>query len=554
MTARDRSAAKRIGWLVTLATAAIALLAPMASAEPIRTASGLVEGLDADGVRVFRGIPFAAPPIGALRWRAPAPPASWTRVRNADQFSPICMQPGAYPDDAPPEPMSEDCLYLNIWAPAGAHEAPLPVMVWIYGGGLLNGGGSTPLYAGDALARRGVIVVTFNYRLGAFGFLAHPELTREAEYGASGNYGLLDQIAALNWVQRNISAFGGDPANVTVFGQSSGAISISALVSSPLARGLFHRAIAQSGALLEPLEAAPEFGLEGAEQVGLAFASRLEAPTLSALRALPAATIVERPFNPQPVVDGYVLRETPFEALAGGRANDVDLLVGSNAEEGIYFLSGREVNAANLGDRLREDFPGFIVSLIGPQAAADDSAAREAFISFESDMRFGWNMWAWARLHAAAARRNTFYYRFAHTPAGQQGATHGAEMAYVFDHLDLYDAPWTQSDRRLAQTMIAYWTNFARTGDPNGAGLPDWPEFERPNERVLQLNGAYVRATAAPNAANLAAIDRLYGTVRVLLKYGVFIAASVVLLVLAMMSWLVVRLLRRRKMASAPAA
>jgi para-nitrobenzyl esterase len=169
-------------------------------------------------------------------------------------------------------------------------------------------------------------------------------------------------------------------------------------------------------------------------------------------------------------------------------------------------------------------------------------------------MRFGWNMWAWARLHAAAARRNTFYYRFAHTPAGQQGATHGAEMAYVFDHLDLYDAPWTQSDRRLAQTMIAYWTNFARTGDPNGAGLPDWPEFERPNERVLQLNGAYVRATAAPNAANLAAIDRLYGTVRVLLKYGVFIAASVVLLVLAMMSWLVVRLLRRRKMASAPAA
>jgi para-nitrobenzyl esterase len=457
--------------LVAVVAAASALLSATAAAEPIQTASGFVEGMEANGVRAFKGIPFAAPPVGALRWRAPAPPAPWEGVRDASQFSPICIQPGAYPDDAPPEPMSEDCLYLNIWAPSGAHEAPLPVMVWIYGGGLLNGGGSTPLYAGDAIARRGVIVVTFNYRLGALGFLAHPELTREAEYGASGNYGLLDQIAALNWVQRNISAFGGNPDNVTVFGQSSGAISISALVASPLARGLFHRAIGQSGGLFEPLDAAPEFGLEGAEQIGLAFASRVQASSLNALRALPAATIVEQPFQPQPIVDRHVLLEAPHEALTGGRANDVDLLVGSNAEEALYFLSGREVTAANLGDVLREDFPAFIISLIGPQAPADDTAAREAFISFESDMRFGWNMWAWARLHAAAGKRNTFYYRFANTPAGQQGATHGAEMAYIFDHLDLYDAPWTQGDRRLAQIMIAYWTNFARTGDPNGAGF-----------------------------------------------------------------------------------
>jgi para-nitrobenzyl esterase len=531
-----------------------ALLSATTAAEPIQTVSGFLEGVEADGVRTFKGVPFAAPPIGALRWRAPAPPAAWVGVRNADRFSPICMQPGAYPDDAPPEPQSEDCLYLNIWTPSVAHDAPLPVMVWIYGGGLLNGGGSTPLYAGDAFARRGVIVVTFNYRLGAFGFLAHPDLTREAEYGASGNYGLLDQIAALNWVQRNISAFGGDPDNVTVFGQSSGAISISALVSSPLARGLFHRAIAQSGGLLEPLEAAPEFGLEGAEQVGIAFASRLEAPSLSALRDLPASTIVEQRFYPQPIVDQYVLRESPYEALANGRANDVDLLVGSNAEEGLYFLSGREVTAANLGDILREDFPAFIISLIGPRAPADDRAALEAFISFESDMRFGWNMWAWARLHAAAGRRNTYYYRFAHTPAGQGGATHGAEMSYVFDHLNLYDARWTQSDRRLAQTLIAYWTNFARTGDPNGAGLPDWPEFERSNQRVLLISDHDVRATALPNAAGLTAIDRLYATVRLLLKYGVFIAAAVAVLVLALFSWVAVRLVRRgSRIAASPA-
>lgn len=538
--------------LFALVAAATALLAPIASAQPIATVSGLVEGVEEDGALVFKGIPFATPPVGPLRWRAPAPPAPWAGVRNADQFSPICVQPAAYPDDAPPEPMSEDCLYLNIWVPAGAHGEPLPVMVWIYGGGLLNGTASTPLYAGDALARRGVIVVTFNYRLGAFGFLAHPELSRESAYGGSGNYGLLDQLAALSWVQRNIPAFSGDPGNVTVFGQSSGSISISALISSPLARGLFNRAIGQSGGLFEPLDAAPEFGLEGAEQVGEAFASRLGAPSLQALRSLPASAIAARPFNPQPNVDGHVLRETPYEALANGRANDVDLLVGSNAEEGLYFLSGRTVNAANLSNVLREDFPGFIVSLIGPREQANDQAAQNAFISFESDMRFGWNMWAWARLHAAAGERNTFYYRFARTPAGQQGATHGAEMPYVFDHLDLYDAPWAQSDRRLAETMISYWTNFARTGDPNGEGLPNWPAFGSSNQSALLIDGDDVHAAAVPNEANLAAIDQLYATVRVLLKYGVFLAAAVGLILLALL-WRVVALVLRRRKRSARA-
>lgn len=508
------STSASMGLLFVLLAAVMALLAPMASAQLVRTVSGVVKGSETEGVLSFRGIPFAAPPVGPLRWRPPAPPAPWTEVRNADQFSPICVQPGAYPDDAPPEPMNEDCLYLNIWAPSGAHDAPLPVMVWIYGGGLLNGSASTPLYAGDALAHHGVIVVTFNYRLGAFGFLAHPELSRESAYGGSGNYGLLDQLAALSWVQRNISAFGGDPGNVTVFGQSSGSISISALSSSPLARGLFHRAIGQSGGLFEPLDAAPQFGLAGAEQVGQAFATRLGAPSLQALRSLPASAIAAQPFQPQPNVDGYVLRETPYEALANGRANDIDLLVGSNAEEGLYFLSGRTVNAVNLDAVLREDFPGFIVSQIGHREPINDSAARDAFISFESDMRFGWNMWAWARLHSAAGGRKTFYYRFAHTPAGQQGATHGAEMPYVFDHLDLYDAPWANSDRRLAETMISYWTNFARTGDPNGGGLPNWPSFESSKPSVVLINGEGVQVAAVPNEADLTAIDRLYETVR----------------------------------------
>jgi para-nitrobenzyl esterase len=524
--------------------AAAALFAPMASATPVQTASGLVEGADEDGVLVFRGIPFAAPPVGPLRWRAPTPPAPWAGVRSATQFSPKCEQPGAYPDDAPAEPTSEDCLYLNVWAPAGAHEQPLPVMVWVYGGGLVNGSGSTPLYAGDALARRGVIVVTFNYRLGAFGFLAHPELSQEATYGGSGNYGLLDQIAALTWVRDNIAAFGGDPNNVTVFGQSSGSISISALAASPLASGLFHRAIGQSGGLFEPVEFAPEFELEGAEQVGSAFAARLGAPSLEALRSLPASAILARSFNPQPNVDGYVLHETPYGALANGRTSDIDLLVGSNAEEGLYFLSRRRVTADNLGDVLRQDFPGFIVSLIGPRSPANDDTARAAFISFETDMRFGWNMWAWARLHAAASERNTFYYRFARTAGGQEGATHGAEMAYVFGHLDLHDAAWTDQDRALSETMMSYWTNFARTGDPNGEGLPRWTVFDREAQGVLLLDEADVRVASVPNAEQLGAIDRLYGAIRILLKYGVFIAVGLGLLLLWAL-WSLLRLAAR---------
>jgi para-nitrobenzyl esterase len=423
-------------------------------------------------------------------------------------------------------------------------------MVWVYGGGLVNGSASTPLYAGDALARHNVIVVTFNYRLGAFGFLAHPELSQEASYGGSGNYGLLDQIAALNWVQQNIAAFGGDPTNVTVFGQSSGSILISALVTSPLTRGLFHRAIGQSGGLFEPLEVAPEFQLEGAEELGVAFASRLNASSLQALRALPASEIAAQPFNPQPNVDGYVLRETPFEALAGGRANDVDLLVGSNSEEGLYFLSGRDVRADNLGDVLSQDFPGFIVSLIGPRKPANDRAAREAFISFESNMRFGWNMWTWARLHAATGRRNTFYYRFAHTPAGQDGATHGAEMPYIFDHLGLYDAPWTEDDRLLARRMISYWTNFAKTGDPNGEGLPQWPAFQRSSENLLLIDGADAHLASVPDDDGLRAIDWLYEGVRFLLKYGVVIAASAALLALATIWWLLGSFLGKRMRAA----
>jgi para-nitrobenzyl esterase len=530
---------------LAVAIAVTIVASTLAFAAPVAVDGGHIEGVPQNGTVVYKGIPFAAPPVGDLRWRAPQPAAPWSGVKLADRFSPICMQKGAYPEDAPPEPMSEDCLTLNVWVPARAAQgANLPVMVWIYGGGLINGTASTPLYDGAALARRGVIVVTTNYRVGALGFLAHAELTRESPNKVSGNYGLLDQLAALQWVNRNIAAFGGNPANVTAFGQSSGAISISVLTASPLAKGLFHRAIGQSGGLFEPIELAPELSLEGAEKLGAAFATKRGAPSIKALRAKPAAEIAAARFPASAIIDGYVLKEPPFNAYAAGRANGVDILIGSNAEEGLAFLGKRMITKANLTAALSEDFPPLIVSLIGPSVLATDKEARAAYIAFQGDMRFNWDMLAWARLNARS-RRNTFLYRFAHTPPGGEGAAHGTEMAYVFANPGP-NAAWTDADKKLSDTMAAYWTNFAKTGDPNGQGLPQWPAFARREQALLIGND--ISAGTLPNVANLAAIDGVYTTVRFVLAniYLVGGAALLLALVLLTLLWRGLRRLLQR--------
>ncbi len=522
------------------------VVAATAVAAPVRTESGLVDGVTDGEVLVWKGIPFAAPPVGDLRWRAPQAAHAWSGVRLADTFSPICMQRGTYPEDAPVEPMSEDCLYLNVWAPRDAtNGAKWPVMVWIYGGGLSNGTASTPLYAGDVLARQGVIVVTANHRLGALGFLSHPALTRESAHQASGNYGLSDQMAALGWVRRNVAAFGGDPDNVTVFGQSSGSISISVLCASPLARGLFRRAIGQSGGLFEPLALAPEFALAGAEQEGVAFAARVGATTIAALRGLPASEIVAARFAPHAVIDGHVLEEGPYDALAAGRGADVDLLVGSNAQEGLSFQNQRLVTSANLQALLGEDFPPLLVSLAGPRAPADDGSAKAAYLAFETNLRFAWDMREWARLHAAAGGGRTYLYRFGHAPPSSAGAHHGAEMAYVFGHA--LGSPWTDDDRQLAEALRAYWTRFAETGDPNGADLPVWPAFTTTNEQALLIDGE-LRAGAIPNATELDAIGRVYATARFLVAHRAALGAAVIAIVVALLyaSWRRVRLRFRR--------
>jgi para-nitrobenzyl esterase len=511
---------RRIMSSLVAVMALTAVAATSWTSQPVRTDSGLVTGISENGALVFKGIPFAAPPVGDLRWRAPEPPRHWTGVKEADRFSPVCMQTGSYPPDAPAEPMSEDCLYLNVWAPLSPKKQKLPVMVWIYGGSLENGSASTPLYAGDRLVQKGVIVVTANYRLGVFGFLAHPDLSRESDHHTSGNYGLLDQVAALSWVHRNIAAFGGDPDRVTVFGQSSGSISISALTTSPLAKGLFQRAIGESGALFEPLDLFPAFQLAGAEKDGEAFVSRTGAASLEELRNRSATDLMKTQFDARLIIDGFVLTQLPYKAYENGEQNNVALLIGSNADEGQLFLAGRTITHQNFTRELERDFPDMLVQAIHPLSGVTDASARAAAAAFERDMRFRWDMWTWARLASRSGRNKVFFYQFSHVPPRMPGdkdsvpgASHGSEMPYVFGHLNQSTGAVTSLDRKLADDMTSYWTNFAKYGDPNGTDLPAWPAWNASSGGIMQF-GDEIRADTLLDQDALRAIDRVYGSLR----------------------------------------
>ncbi len=509
----------KVAWITLVTALLTGLLSVPAAALEIE--GGSVEGSHENGTVIYRGIPYAAPPVGDLRWRPPAPVVAWEGTRQTTEFAPACMQNGvSMPGEAPPS-TGEDCLYLNIWRPDSA-ETSLPVFVWIHGGGWTNGATSMPLYWGDRLAQRGIIVVTIAYRLGAFGFLAHPELTAESGGRTSGNCGLMDQIAALEWVKRNIASFGGDPSRVTIGGQSAGSMSVSILMASPLAAGLFHGAIGQSGGFFEPVQLAPHYLLGNAERDGEAFAASAGAHSIAELRRLPAEAILAADASriAHPVLDGHVLAATPFEVFAAGKQAHVPLLIGSNAEEARAFTDPSGIDAGNFHESIASAFGPLPPDLIAPYPVQTTAQARESRIAFETDLRFGWNMSAWARLHAETGESSVYLYRFerqppfpAASPYAGWGAAHFAELWYMFDHLGQADWQWQDADHALAETMANYWTSFIKTGNPNDSRTIQWPAFAAKTQELLILDGA-VHTGVQDRPAAMAAFDAVYGALR----------------------------------------
>ncbi len=482
--------------------------------DPVRLDTGLISGTsgkDAE-VRVFKGIPYAAAPVDKLRWRAPQPAAHWDGVRKADEFGAICMQAAGGRGPAPQ--MSEDCLFLNVWTAAKSANERRPVMVWLHPGGYTSGSGSSPAYDGENLAKKGVVLVTINYRLGIFGFFSHPELTSESDRHASGNYAFMDQIAALQWVQKNIAAFGGDPRRVTVFGDSAGAASLSNLVGSPLAKGLFQRAIAESGAWLG-LSVNPMRTLAEAEQAGLKTAATLGAKSLAELRAKPAAELLKAGRGGGPVIDGWVLPEDVGKIFAEGKQNDVPILVGSNKDEGTFFI--QPAGAERFIEQERRRFGDLADTFFKLYPAGSDEEANASQLAAFRD-ELGFVMRNWARLQTKTGKSKAYLYYFTHEPPLAEGsprggrgsgATHGAEAQYVFENL-LGNRPWTALDRQLADTISSYWVNFATHGDPNGKGLPQWPAYdEKRNSRPMVL-GDTVEVGPEPNQSQLAFYQALY--------------------------------------------
>ncbi|MEK6406087.1 MAG: carboxylesterase family protein [Acidobacteriota bacterium] len=492
--------------LTTLAFAFALAVSGLASVpnDTIKVDGGLVSGTAADGVRSFKGIPFAAPPVGELRWKAPRPVVTWTGVRQCDAFGPQCPQ-APYPSTSmyysPPQKQSEDCLYLNVWTAAKPSDKR-PVMVWIHGGALTRGSGANRVYDGTALAKKGVVLVTINYRVGPLGYLAHPELTAESPQHSSGNYGVLDQIAALKWVQKNIAAFGGDPNRVTIFGESAGSWSVNVLVASPLARGLFHRAIGESGGSFGPGTYLKEDrnALPSAEKVGAAFAKAAGADSIKALRALPAEKIIDvfnndpegKKFRTQPNVDGWVLPDEIRNIFAKGKQNDVPVIVGSNANEMTTLTVPASVPKTIEDYRKRVDpqYRDMIKEFdaLYPVKSEEDIAG--AYLGSMRDTAFTLPMRTWARM-TSTGRSKAYLYFFTRVPPNPNskylGAYHASEIAYVFNNLNRQNAALQDIDFKLADVMSNYWVNFATTGDPNGKGLPRWAPYSEDTEPYLDF-------------------------------------------------------------------
>ncbi len=497
----------------TLSALLVGVLGTSLAMSAVTVDSGQVDGTAQDGMTVYLGIPFAAPPVGDLRWRPPQPAEKWTGVKTTTAFAPGCTGGGspsgirnqaAAKGKAPEAPAaakgkakqgggppgrgsSEDCLYLNVWTPAKSANDRLPVMVWIYGGGFVGGSTAGALTTGERLASKGVIVVSVAYRVGPFGYLAHPGLSAESKDHVSGNYGVLDLIAGLQWVKKNIAAFGGDPGKVTIFGESAGGIAVSMLCASPLAKGLFHGAISESGGSFGPpsLPALPGENMlmmKDAERLGQEFAAKAGAASVADLRKLTAADIVAAAGGSEgitwPVIDGHVLPDDQYKMYEAKRFNDTPILVGYNSDEGLSFGVPPTPDAYRQATRQR--YGPYADRLLTAYPTDPDRVSKTAR-DLTRDAAFGWATWSWARLQAKNGKGKAYLYYFdqhpdypADSPNAGRGSAHGSEIQYVFQHLP---GNATESDKSISETMATYWTNFAKKGDPNGPGVPAWPAY-----------------------------------------------------------------------------
>ncbi len=459
----------------------------------IKIANGILEGTNESGVRVFKGIPFAQPPTGDLRWKEPQPPKNWQEVLKADKFGPRAMQRPIFSDmNFRSNGVSEDCLYLNVWTPAKSAEDHLPVLVYFYGGGFVAGDGSEYRYDGESLARRGIVTITVNYRLGVFGFLAHPELTKESPHHASGNYGLLDQNAALKWVQKNIAAFGGDPRKITIAGESAGSFSVSAQMASPLSKNIIAGAIGESGSLLAKQSTV---SLPEAENAGVAFSKSVGAESLAALRAMPAEQILEGTAKPGNArfsvdVDGYFFPKPPLQTYIEGSQAHVPLLVGWNSEESGYGAITGNQNST------KENYIKAVQKMYGENAEAilkvynapDDDAVRTVATGLASDRFIGFSTWKWSDIQSTTGGKPVYRYMYTHPrPAmrsdsgdiagsAAHGASHSSEIEYALGNLPTNRVyAWQPGDYKVSEILQSYFINFIKTGNPNGPGVPTWP-------------------------------------------------------------------------------
>ena len=478
--------------------------------DPIRIDSGLIRGTTATAsskVQVYRGIPYAAPPIGDLRWKAPGPVKPWKGIRDCREFGSSCLYvpygagslwSGPEWDDLAKQ--NEDCLYLNVWTTAKSSDEKRPVMVWIHGGGLTRKSGSVPAYGGANLALKGVVSVTINYRLGPFGFMAHPDLSKESAHGSSGNYGVLDQIAALKWVQRNIASFGGDPERITIFGESAGSWSVCFLTATPLAKDLFHRAIGQSGSNFGPMvHLSQDRGQLAAEKTGIEFAKKIgskdKPASLKDLRGLPAKEVLSkygkmpRSHN-APNVDGWVFPDEVAAIYEQGKQNPVNVIVGSNADEGTTFVWNVPDTIEAFKKYAQDKYGNMADEFLKAYPVNNDSQVRDAYIASVGDDWFTWQMRTWARL-MSTVNTKAYQYYFSRVPPipdnENYGSYHGAEIIYIIGNFHLASFKQQQADKLLAETMSSYLINFAKTGNPNGEGLPEWPAYDNKDEYYMEF-------------------------------------------------------------------